>query len=104
MDVMASARRAWIPWAFRLAHLTNARMRPRLEATAGAFGQKWAKAPSGGRLRCSLHELSEHLCGHDGGGLGQKQSGNVRVKRVVCAQDAGEMINPEGVRLQIEGA
>ena len=30
-------------------------------------------------------------------------SGVVQVKRVVCAQDTGEVINPEGVRLQIEG-
>jgi CO/xanthine dehydrogenase Mo-binding subunit len=30
-------------------------------------------------------------------------SGVVRVQRVVCAQDTGEVINPEGVRLQIEG-
>jgi CO/xanthine dehydrogenase Mo-binding subunit len=32
-----------------------------------------------------------------------KQTGNVQVKRIVCAQDTGEVINPEGVRLQIEG-
>jgi CO/xanthine dehydrogenase Mo-binding subunit len=30
-------------------------------------------------------------------------SGVVQVQRVVCAQDTGEVINPEGVRLQIEG-
>jgi CO/xanthine dehydrogenase Mo-binding subunit len=30
-------------------------------------------------------------------------SGVVREKRVVCAQDTGEVINPEGVKLQIEG-
>jgi CO/xanthine dehydrogenase Mo-binding subunit len=29
--------------------------------------------------------------------------GVVQVQRVVCAQDTGEVINPEGVRLQIEG-
>jgi CO/xanthine dehydrogenase Mo-binding subunit len=32
-----------------------------------------------------------------------KKSGVVRVQRVVCAQDTGEVINPDGVRLQIEG-
>ena len=32
-----------------------------------------------------------------------ESSGHVRVKRVVCAQDTGEVINPEGVRLQVEG-
>jgi hypothetical protein len=32
-----------------------------------------------------------------------QNSGDVRVERVVCAQDTGEVINPEGVRMQIEG-
>jgi nicotinate dehydrogenase subunit B len=29
--------------------------------------------------------------------------GTVRVARMVCAQDMGEVINPEGARLQVEG-
>jgi nicotinate dehydrogenase subunit B len=32
-----------------------------------------------------------------------KATGEVRVKRVVCAQDMGLVINPEGARIQIEG-
>ena len=32
-----------------------------------------------------------------------KEDGNVRVERIVCAQDMGEIINPQGARLQIEG-
>jgi nicotinate dehydrogenase subunit B len=32
-----------------------------------------------------------------------KESGNVHVETVVCAQDMGEIINPQGARLQIEG-
>ena len=32
-----------------------------------------------------------------------KATGAVRVLRVVCAQDTGEVINPEGARMQIEG-
>ena len=31
------------------------------------------------------------------------KSGEVWLQRVVCAQDTGEVINPESVRLQIEG-
>jgi CO/xanthine dehydrogenase Mo-binding subunit len=31
------------------------------------------------------------------------KTGGVRVERIVCAQDTGEVINPEGVRMQIEG-
>jgi nicotinate dehydrogenase subunit B len=33
-----------------------------------------------------------------------KSSGKVRVKRVVCAQDQGVTVNPEGSRQQIEGS
>ena len=33
-----------------------------------------------------------------------KNTGSVRVKRVVCAQDMGLCVNPEGARLQMEGA
>jgi CO/xanthine dehydrogenase Mo-binding subunit len=32
-----------------------------------------------------------------------KAKGTVRVRRVVCAQDTGEIINPEGIRMQVEG-
>jgi CO/xanthine dehydrogenase Mo-binding subunit len=32
-----------------------------------------------------------------------KRTGHVQVKRVVCAQDMGEIINPQGARLQITG-
>jgi nicotinate dehydrogenase subunit B len=31
-------------------------------------------------------------------------TGKVQVKRVVCVQDMGLVINPEGARIQIEGA
>ena len=30
-------------------------------------------------------------------------TGHIRVERVVCAQDMGEVINPLGATLQIEG-
>jgi nicotinate dehydrogenase subunit B len=32
-----------------------------------------------------------------------KNTGNVQVKRVVCAQDMGLSINPEGATIQVEG-
>ena len=31
------------------------------------------------------------------------KSGEVQVKRVLCAQDMGQVINPEGARMQMEG-
>ncbi|NIO11427.1 MAG: molybdopterin-dependent oxidoreductase [Deltaproteobacteria bacterium] len=35
--------------------------------------------------------------------LVEKETGNVTVKRVLCAQDMGLCINPEGARIQMEG-
>ena len=32
-----------------------------------------------------------------------KKKGTVQVKRIVCAQDMGLVINPEGAKMQIEG-
>ena len=32
-----------------------------------------------------------------------KSTGQVKVERIVCAQDMGEIINPQGAKLQIEG-
>jgi len=32
-----------------------------------------------------------------------KKSGNVQIKRIVCAQEMGIVINPEGAKLQMEG-
>jgi isoquinoline 1-oxidoreductase len=32
-----------------------------------------------------------------------RENGDVRVERIVCAQDMGEIINPQGAILQIEG-
>ena len=32
-----------------------------------------------------------------------RESGAIRVKRVVCAQDMGQVVNPEGAVLQMEG-
>jgi CO/xanthine dehydrogenase Mo-binding subunit len=33
-----------------------------------------------------------------------KSTGSIRVKRVVCAQEMGLCVNPEGAKLQMEGA
>jgi CO/xanthine dehydrogenase Mo-binding subunit len=33
-----------------------------------------------------------------------RSSGKVQVKRLVCAQDVGQIINPEGARMQMEGS
>jgi isoquinoline 1-oxidoreductase len=91
------------PVAFRLKNLTDPRMLRVLKAAAQQFGWQPKKAPSGRGLGVA--------CGTDAGtyvawiaevGV-DKISGAVRVKRVVCAQEMGLVINPEGARIQMEG-
>ena len=34
----------------------------------------------------------------------ERASGNIKVERIVCAHDCGQIINPDGVRAQVEGS
>jgi len=102
IDIMA-ARAGMDPLEFRLKNLTDERMRGVLKAAAEKFGWTPAKAPSGRGLGIA--------CGSDvnvpvaliAEVKVDKQTGDVQVKRVVCALDLGLVINPEGVKLQVEG-
>ncbi len=102
IDAMA-AKVGMDPVEFRLRNLTDQRMVRVLKAAAEAFGWTPAKAPSGRGFGVA--------CGTDAGTYVasmaevqvDKKTGHVQVKRVVCAQDMGMVINPEGAKLQMEG-
>ncbi len=102
LDVMASAL-GIDPVEFRLTHLADARMARVLRAAAERFGWTPKAAPSGRGVGVA--------CGTDAGtyvaNIAQvevdRASGAVKVLRVVCAQDMGVLVNPEGARQQIEG-
>jgi len=102
IDVMA-ARAGMDPLEFRLNNLTDERMRGVLKAAAEKFGWTPAKGPSGRGFGIA--------CGSDvnvpvaliAEVKVDKQTGDVQVKRVVCGMDLGLVINPEGVKLQVEG-
>ncbi len=102
IDIMAAGA-GMDPLAFRMQHLKDEKMRGVLKAAAGTFGWKPGKAPSGRGRGIA--------CGIDAGTYVatiaevdvDSETGEVRVKRVVCAQDMGLAINPEGARIQIEG-
>ena len=91
------------PVQFRLDNLTDARMIRVLKSAAEKFGWTPAKGPSKRGLGVA--------CGMDAGALVaaiaevevNKEKGTVQVKRVVCAQDMGVVINPEGATIQMEG-
>ena len=102
IDIMAVAA-GMDPLAFRLDHLADKKMRRVLKVAAETFGWKPGKAPSG--RGCGI------ACGIDAGTYVatiaevdvDQGTGQVKVKRVVCAQDMGLAINPEGAAIQMEG-
>ena len=91
---------------FRMANMTDARMRRVLETAAGKFG--WAPRPlprRGGAVGFGV------ACGIDAGtcsaGIAQvrvdRATGDVQLERVVVAQDMGIVVNPVGAMQQLEG-
>ncbi|MGB8318396.1 MAG: molybdopterin cofactor-binding domain-containing protein [Ignavibacteriaceae bacterium] len=87
---------------FRLQNLANEKMKKVLKTAAGKFGWKPSKSRGKGY---------GVACGIDAGTSVatiaevevDKTNGNVKVNRVVCAQDMGLVINPEGATIQMEG-
>ncbi len=92
------------PLEFRLAHLSDKRMRRVLEAAAKQFNYKPAKLPSGRGVgvACAIY-IGTYVATIAEIAL-DKNTGGVQVKRVVCAQDQGVIVNPDGSRQQIEGS
>jgi isoquinoline 1-oxidoreductase len=102
IDVMA-AKAGMDPVEFRLKNLTDERMKRVLLAAAGTFGWTPAKAPSGRGFGVSLVNYLGTYVATMAEVEADKASGAVWVKRVVCAQDMGQVINPDGARAQMEG-
>ena len=95
------------PLAFRLAHLPDTawgrRMRAALEAVAERAG--WNTPAPAGRARgiaCStdvdtvVAQVAEISL--------DRESGQIRVHKVTCANDCGLTINPDGAQAQIQGS
>ena len=102
MDLMASAAKA-DPLAFRLARLKNPRMRRVLEEVARSFGWRdFARKPGRGKGIACVDYLGTYVAVAAEVEV-EPQKGDVQVRRLVCDQDMGQVINPEGARMQIEG-
>jgi len=102
IDMMA-AKIGADPLEFRLANLADERMVRVLKAAAEKFGWETAKFPSGrGYGMVCLDYLDTYVVAM-AEVEADKESGRIRVERIVCAQDMGPIINPEGARMQIEG-
>jgi len=103
IDVTA-AKAGIDPLDFRLRNIKDAKFQAVLKAGADAFGYTPAKKTPSGRgygiaagfdVGVPVVLFAEVKV--------DEQTGAVQVKRVVCAQDLGLVINPEGVKLQTEG-
>ena len=102
IDIMA-AKAGIDPVEFRMKNLNNARMQRIIKAAADTFGWKPAKAPSGRGFGVACAEYLGTYLATIAEVAVDKATGEVQVKRVVCAQDMGVAVNPAGAKLQIEG-
>jgi CO/xanthine dehydrogenase Mo-binding subunit len=92
------------PLEFRLKNVNDKRMLRVLSMVAERFGWRRGTAPSGRGFGMA--------CAVDAGAyvaaMGEvdvdKATGRVQVKRMVCVQDMGVIINPEGATTQMEGS
>ncbi|MBL0421939.1 xanthine dehydrogenase family protein molybdopterin-binding subunit [Ramlibacter sp. AW1] len=91
------------PLAFRMQHLRDERARAVLERAAAAGGWRPGR-PSDGTtgwgLACA--QYCNHL-GHFAVVVRLGVDPDLRVQRVVAAVDVGQVINPDGLRNQVEG-
>jgi CO/xanthine dehydrogenase Mo-binding subunit len=101
------------PLAFRLRRLGDKRGAEVLERAAALMN--WQARPSPGpdkdaalaRGRGIAYVHYKHNEAYVAMGIEvavERSSGRIKVERVACAQDCGQIINPDGVRAQIEGS
>ncbi len=88
---------------FRLKHLGDPRMIRVLKAAAQRFGWTPAATPSkrGFGVACGI-DAGTYVAAIAEVAV-DARTGNVEVKRVLCAQEMGVVINPQGATIQMEG-
>ncbi len=102
IDLMASAAGV-DPVEFRIRNLADPRMAGVLRAAAAKFGWSPARSPSkrGFGVACGI-DAGTYFAAMAEVAVGATD-GVVSVKRMVCAQDMGVVINPSGASQQMEG-
>jgi isoquinoline 1-oxidoreductase len=104
IDIMAAAA-GRDPLEFRLENTTDPRMLGVLKTIKDASGWQSKAAParngSGRGLACGID--AETYVALVAEVTVDSSTGNVTVDRVVCAQDMGVVVNPDGARMQMEG-
>jgi CO/xanthine dehydrogenase Mo-binding subunit len=111
VDELAAAARL-DPIEFRLRGLGDARGIEVIRRVAAAMqwrsrpspGGQWRDAVARGRGMAYVHYKHDETYVAMGMEVTvDRASGDIRVERVVCAHDCGQIINPDGVRAQVEG-
>jgi nicotinate dehydrogenase subunit B len=95
------------PVAFRLKHLDDSRARDVVSAAADRFHWALRGKPTPGTGFGFAFARYKNLAAYCAIAMQvrvERDTGRVRVTRVVAAVDTGQVINPDGVRNQIEGA
>ena len=113
MDEVASRVKA-DPVAYRLRHLSDQRLIDVVQAAAKRFGWDARPSPRPAVRRTGVASGRGFACVARDGGNGwvamaadvdvNQDTGQVAVKRLVVACDAGPISNPDGIRNQLEGA
>jgi len=102
IDILAAGA-GMDPVEFRLHNLANPRMARVIKAAAEIFGWKPGKGASGRGLGFACADYLGTYVAVAAQLEVNRKSGAIRVLRVVCAQDMGPIVNPEGAKVQIEG-
>ena len=101
-DILAQAA-GMDPLSFRMKNLTDKRMIRVLKTAADKFGHNINVSPSGMGYGISCTNYLNTYVATIAHVSVNKSTGKVKVEQIACAQDMGEIINPQGAKLQIEG-
>ena len=102
LNLMAAAS-GQDPLAFRLNHLRDQRMRSVLEAVAKKFGYTSVKSTGGRGIGIACGIDAETYVAAMAEVDVDANNGTIQVNRVACAQEMGQVINPQGATIQMEG-
>lgn len=102
VDIMA-AKAGVDPLEFRLRNCSDPKYIGCLKAVAAKFGWQPAPGPSGRGVGVACGIDADTVVASMAEVEVDRQSGKITVKRVVCAQDMGLVVNPAGAILQMEG-
>ena len=107
MDELAAAAGA-DPVAFRLKHLTDPRAQDVVKLTAERFGWKGdaIAGPGRGQGQGFAFARYKNTAGYCAVAIElevERETGRIRLLRAVSAADSGNVVNPDGIKNQIEG-